>query len=191
MLPVQLRVREGCENPAYHMRSMEHSRYLVGAKRNFGVLCYPHTEGYPQDSKIFAQCKHFVYTSRATSRLTAAPALHRPRRAPRVLVSHPHGLYVNLTVHRDNSSSGLHRLYCAYAVHPDAPSRRSTSRQSVALALAVCPVIPLCIVTTRRPDCTGPTAPMPCIRTRRLDARLLVSRSHWLLPCARSFRCAS
>jgi hypothetical protein len=27
---------------------------------------------------------------------------------------------------RDYSSSGLHRLYCAYAVHPDAPSRRST-----------------------------------------------------------------
>jgi hypothetical protein len=50
---------------------------------------------------------------------------------------------------RDYSSSGLHRLYCAYAVHPDAPSRRSTSRQSVALALAMCPVIPLCVVTTR------------------------------------------
>jgi hypothetical protein len=48
---------------------------------------------------------------------------------------------------RDYSLSGLHRLYCAYAVHPNAPSRRSTSRQSVALALAVCPVIPLCIVT--------------------------------------------
>jgi hypothetical protein len=28
---------------------------------------------------------------------------------------------------RDYSSSGLHRLYCAYAVHPDAPYRRSTS----------------------------------------------------------------
>jgi hypothetical protein len=50
---------------------------------------------------------------------------------------------------RDYSSSGLHRLYCAYVVHPDAPSRRSTSCQSVALALAVCPVIPLCVVTTR------------------------------------------
>jgi hypothetical protein len=48
----------------------------------------------------------------------------------------------------DYSSYGLHWLYCAYAVHPDAPSRRSTSRQSVALALAVCPVIPLCVVTT-------------------------------------------
>jgi hypothetical protein len=34
-------------------------------------------------------------------------------------------------------------------MHPDAPSRRSTSCQSVALALAVCPVIPLCVVTTR------------------------------------------
>jgi hypothetical protein len=34
--------------------------------------------------------------------------------------------------------------------------------------------------TTRRPDCTGSTAPMSCIRTRRLATRLLVGRSHWL-----------
>jgi hypothetical protein len=34
-------------------------------------------------------------------------------------------------------------------VHPDASSQRSTSRQSVAPALAVCPVIPFCVVTTR------------------------------------------
>jgi hypothetical protein len=50
---------------------------------------------------------------------------------------------------RDYSSSGLHRLYCAYVVHLDTPSRRSISHQSVAMALAVCPVIPLCVVTTR------------------------------------------
>jgi hypothetical protein len=49
---------------------------------------------------------------------------------------------------RDYLKSGLHRLYCAYVVHPDAPFRRSTSRQSIALALVVCPVIPLCVVTT-------------------------------------------
>jgi hypothetical protein len=49
---------------------------------------------------------------------------------------------------RDYSLSGLHRLYCTYAVHPDAPSRRWTSRQSAALALAMCPFILLCIVTT-------------------------------------------
>jgi hypothetical protein len=48
----------------------------------------------------------------------------------------------------DYSSSELHMLYCAYAVHPDALSRRSTSRQSVTLALAVCPVILWCVVTT-------------------------------------------
>jgi deoxycytidylate deaminase len=35
---------------------------------------------------------------------------------------------------RDYSSSGLHQLYCTYVVHPDVPSRCSTSRQSVALA---------------------------------------------------------
>jgi hypothetical protein len=38
----------------------------------------------------------------------------------------------------------------------------------------------LCVVTTRRLDCTGSTAPIPCIQTRRLAARLLVGRSHWL-----------
>jgi hypothetical protein len=43
------------------------------------------------------------------------------------------------------------RLYCAYAMHPDAPSRRSTSRWSVVLALAVCPVTPPRISTTRCP----------------------------------------
>jgi hypothetical protein len=38
----------------------------------------------------------------------------------------------------------------------------------------------LCVVTTRRLDCTGSTAPITCIQTRRLAARLLVGRSHWL-----------
>jgi hypothetical protein len=91
---------------------------------------------------------------------------------------------------RDYSSSVLHWLYCAYAVHPDAPSRRSTSHRSVALALAVRSVTASRGATTRRPDCTGSTVPMPCIRTRRLDARLLISWLHWLSSCARSFHCA-
>jgi hypothetical protein len=135
----------------------------------------------------------------------------------------------------DYSSSGLHRLYCAYVVHPDvpsrhstsrrshwlspcvwslhlaarllvvriasvllrlcrapdAPSRRSTSRRTVALALAVRPVTASCGATTCRRACTGSTAPMSCIWTHRLDARLLFSRSHWLSPCVRSFRCVS
>jgi hypothetical protein len=92
---------------------------------------------------------------------------------------------------RDYSSSALHRLYCTYAVHPDASSRRSTSRRSVALALTVRPVTASRGATTRRPDCTGSIVPMLCIRTCRLDARLLVNRSHWLSSCARSFRYAS
>jgi hypothetical protein len=92
---------------------------------------------------------------------------------------------------RDYSSSGLHRLYCAYVMHPDAPSRCSTSRRSAALALAVRPVTASRGTTNRRPDCTGSTAPMPCIRTRRLTARLLVGRSHWLSSCARSLRLAA
>jgi hypothetical protein len=45
--------------------------------------------------------------------------------------------------------------------------------------------------TTRRPNCTISTAPMPCIRTRHLAARFLVGRSHWLSPCVRSLRLAA
>jgi hypothetical protein len=71
---------------------------------------------------------------------------------------------------RDYSSSRLHRLYCAYVVHPDAPSRCSTSRQSAALALAVCPVILLCVVTTRL------TAATDILRLRRTSGCLGTSR---------------
>jgi hypothetical protein len=97
----------------------------------------------------------------------------------------------------DYSSSGLHRLYCAYVVHLDAPSRCSTSRQSVTLALAMCPVILLCIVTTRLADATdilhlrrasgcrgssrgsshrssSTTSPTPRVRVPRLVAWLVV-----------------
>jgi hypothetical protein len=105
--------------------------------------------------------------------LLAASVLHQLRRAPRLLVSRLHGSTSTLSCavvpldflsvgrtgsrrapghcvsRRDYLSSGLHWLYCAYVVHLGASSRRSTSRQSVALALAVCPVIPLCVVTTR------------------------------------------
>jgi hypothetical protein len=78
----------------------------------------------------------------------------------------------------------LHRLYCAYVVHPDAPSRRSTSRQSAALALVVCPVTASRGATTCHPDCTGSTAPMSCIRTHHLAGRL----SHRLATLALAMR---
>jgi hypothetical protein len=93
-----------------------------------------------------------------------------------------HRAFGHCVSRRNYSSSRLHRLYCAYAVHPDALSRRSTSRRSVALALAVRSVTVSRGATTRRPDCTGSTVPMLCIRTRRLDARLLVSWLHCLSP---------
>jgi hypothetical protein len=78
----------------------------------------------------------------------------------------------------DYSSSGLHLLYCAYVVHPDASSRRSTSRRSVALALAMRPVTASRSATTHHLYYTSSTAPTSCIQTCRLDARLLVSQSH-------------
>jgi hypothetical protein len=54
---------------------------------------------------------------------------------------------------RDYSSSRLHWLYCAYVVHPDAPSHRSTSRRSIALALIVRPATASRGATTHCPDC--------------------------------------
>jgi hypothetical protein len=147
----------------------------------------------------------------ATTRHPAAQALPHQRRAPRLLISQSHRLYINSVVHRDYAStrllaaatllqlcrasrvlvSRLHMLFCAYVVHPDTTSCRSTSRRSVALALVVRPDTASRDATTHHPACTGSTAPMSCIRMRRIDARLHVSRSHWLSPCARSFRCVS
>jgi hypothetical protein len=68
----------------------------------------------------------------------------------------------------------LHRLYCTYDVHPDAPSRRSTSRRSIALALVVRPVTlshgstssPLNLLSGR----TGSTSTLPCAASTRYPA---------------------
>jgi hypothetical protein len=57
------------------------------------------------------------------------------------------------------------RLYINYVVH-----HRLTSHQSVALALAVCPVIPLCVVTTRLAAATD------ILRLRRASGCLGTSR---------------
>jgi hypothetical protein len=132
-----------------------------------------------------------ITPSTATTRLAVTLALLQQRRVPRLLISRSQRLYFSYAVRRDYSSSRLHRLYYAYAVHPDAPSRRSTSRRLVALALAVRSVTASRGVTTRRPDCTGSTVPMPCIRTCRLAARLVVGRSRWLSSCVRSLRLAA
>jgi hypothetical protein len=67
----------------------------------------------------------------------------------------------------------------------------STFRRLVALDLVVCLITASRSATTHRPDCTGSTTPMSCIRMRRLDARLLVGRSHWLSSCVRSLRLAA
>jgi hypothetical protein len=41
------------------------------------------------------------------------------------------------------------------------------------------------------PGCTGSTAPMPCIQTHHIAARLLVVRLHWLSLCTRTPRLAT
>jgi hypothetical protein len=120
----------------------------AGEARTRQVYLLDIHERPPASFKTFAWLTPEMYTSTAMSP-SATSALHQLLRAPRVLVSRSHRLYFSYAVRPDYSSSGLHQLYCAYAVHPDAPSRRSTSRQSVALALAMCPVILLCVVTTR------------------------------------------
>jgi hypothetical protein len=84
-----------------------------------------------------------VYTSTSTSP-PAAAALPHLCRAPRLLVTRPHGLYLDLAVHCDYSSSG----------------------------------------------CTGSTAPMAWIRTRRLAAQLLIGSTS-ATPCAATTPVAS
>jgi hypothetical protein len=164
---------------------------------NLHELCYTHTPEATKDSptpcirKTYAStttstlgCMNPCMTtpSTATTRLAVTLALLQQRRAPRLLVSRSHRLYFSYAVRRDYSSSRLHRLYYAYAVHLDASSRRSTSRQTVALALAVCLVIPLCVVTTRlvvatdtlrlrrASGCLGTSHGLSCGSSRRLSS---------------------
>jgi hypothetical protein len=87
---------------------------------------------------------------------------------------------------RDYLPSGLHQLYRAHAVHPDAPSRRSTSCQSVALALAVCPVIPLCVMTIRL---AAATDILHLVQARRRLLRL--RRASGCLGTSRGSSCGS
>jgi hypothetical protein len=167
---------------------------------NLHELCYTHTPEATKDSPTPSIRKTYVSTttstlgcmnpcmttpitpSTATTRLAVTLALLQQRRAPRLLVSRSHRLYFSYAVHRDYSSSRLHRLYCAYAVHLDALSRRSTSRQTVALALTMCPVIPLCVLTTRL------VVAMDILRLRRASGCLGTSRG---LSCGSSRRLSS
>jgi hypothetical protein len=153
----------------------------------------------PGSSKIqtFACCTRETYMSTttlcaATTRHSAARDPRQPCRAPRLLVTRPHGLYLNCAARRNYSSPGrtgststtpcatTTRLPVAQALPQpcQAPSCRLTSRRSVALTLIVRLVTASRGATTRRPDCTSSTAPMLCIRMPRLGARLLFDRSH-------------
>jgi hypothetical protein len=184
-----------------------HTEKLLQAT-NLQLIATHILELHKEGLEIFACCTredqheyNYINARQTSARRPVARALHQPRLAPGQPVSPldfssvgrtgSHRPPCHCVSRRDYSLSRLHRLYCAYVVHPNAPSHRSTSRRSVALALAVRPVTTSRGATTRRPDCTGSTAPMPCIRTRRLVAQLVVSRLHWPSPCARSFRCAS
>jgi hypothetical protein len=175
---------------------------------NFEELCCMHTEGYQEAtrSSCLMHPEHRIGSASTLSCTVTishpvARVLHQLCRASGRAVSPLDFPSVARTGSRsasshyfsvsNYSSSGLHRLYCVYAVHPDAPSRRSTSRRSLTLALAVHPVTASRGATTRRLDCTGSTAPMPCIQTRHLDARLLVGRSQWLSQCVRSLLLAT
>jgi hypothetical protein len=194
-----------CIGLLLHVHKQHTSRKLPAlpvCKNQFPGSCHSHMEKRSGSSKTFACCTrgdvhehanvnfrvhHADYSSDSrTGSISTLSCVVVPvsRTGSRCAPSH-------CVSRRDYSSSGLHRLYCAYAVYPDALSRHSISRRSVALALAMRPLTASRGATTRRTDCSGSTVPMPCIRTRRLDARLLVSRSHLLAPCARSFRCAS
>jgi hypothetical protein len=123
--------------------------------RDFKFICLTHRKGY---------------------QLVSRPLLGPHRRCTRVRLRcrWPHQLYINFVMCRDYSSPGrmgststtpcaaTTRLPVARALPQPchAPSRRSISRRLVALALAVRPVTASRGATTRRPDCTGSTAPI-------------------------------
>jgi hypothetical protein len=156
-----VRLQKKLDSNFYYM----HTEKLLQAT-NLQLIATRILELHKEGLEIFACCTredqheyNYINARQTSARRPVARALHQPRLAPGQPVSpldfssvgrtgsrRASGHYVS---RRDYSSSGLHRLYCAYAVHPDAPSRRSTCRQSVALALAVCPLIPLCVVITR------------------------------------------
>jgi hypothetical protein len=99
--------------------------------------------------EAFVLLAHPEATKESPNSLLNAPGRRTQLRLHQLRAALTHCAYGHCVSQREYSSSGLHRLYCAYAVHPDTPSRCSTSHQSVALALVVCLVIPLCVVTTR------------------------------------------
>jgi hypothetical protein len=185
-----------------------------------------------QATRRFAWITHEMYVSTATllfcrlvststtscaaiTRLTAASALHQLRRAPRLLVSRLHGIYLNLVMRRLAARLLVGWSHCLLPCvrSPPLAARLLVVRIALALLRQCCAsrrtVSPLDFSLVGRTgsrrasgDCVswrdysssglhGSTAPMSCIRTCRLAARLLVSRSHWFSTCARSFRCAS
>jgi hypothetical protein len=117
-------------------------------------------------------------TARLRRHLTCcpvAPALRQPCRAPRVLATRLHGLYVNLAVRREYLLPGcigsMSTLPCTAAT--------CLRPQRLYIDYVVC----LDYLSLSR---SGSTSTTPCVRVHRLATCLLVGRSHWLLPCARS-----
>jgi hypothetical protein len=91
--------------------------------RGILTIFYTHTETAPASFKVFA-CRTWedvheddhvasgcssatsIVPCAVTTRHPAARALPQPCCVPRLLVTQPHGLYLNRAVHRDYSSSG-------------------------------------------------------------------------------------
>jgi hypothetical protein len=170
-----------------HMKTME-AKFVLHADHDsmlqvhtpskatkFSKLCYTHTNkrlyfnntvrrDYSSPGRMGSTS---TTSCAATTRLPVA--LPQPCHAPscrstyRRSVALAHGHYISRPHY---SSSGLHRLYCAYAVHPGALFRRSTSRRSVALALTVRPV-------TTSSGRYGYTSTTPRVRVPRHVTRLV------------------
>jgi hypothetical protein len=127
---------------------------------------------------------------------STARALRQPCHAPRLLVTRLHGLYLTNAVHRDYSSPGrtgsISTMSCAATTH--IPVALARLRRASQVHVSRLQQLYFSYVVRREylsPGCTGSSAPMPCIRTRHLAARLLVGRSHWLSSCVWSLRLAA
>jgi hypothetical protein len=102
-----------------------HQRLLGSSKLD------AHMETAPVSFKVFAcrtreDVREYDYAASGCSSATSTVPCAATTRHMTTL------LYLDYVSLRDHSSSRLHQLYCAYVVHSDASSRRSTSRRSVA-----------------------------------------------------------
>jgi hypothetical protein len=94
-----------CGTDYYSHREKLLPLYLYAQKINFVEFCYKHTKATNKAPRFSLAIHGNMYAS-TTTLPPAAAALPQLCCAPRLLITRPHGLCLNLVMHRDYSSPG-------------------------------------------------------------------------------------